>query len=146
MLSITTFIENEFQKKLKTEAVFLDLICSYDTVWKCGLLLKLAKILKCKTSLLLIDNMLSDRIFKWEKSKYKYLQKDLPQGSVLSSILFNVYIALYHKYLITKVHIYGFCGARSTGWIFWIIGRNTKCRLTKSSRIFQNLIRYIQPE
>lgn len=64
VLSMVTHIENGFQNKLKSGAVFLDLTCAYDTVWKRGFLLKLAKILKCKTSIRLIDNMLSDRKFK----------------------------------------------------------------------------------
>jgi len=97
VLSLTTFIEKGFQKKLKTGAVFLDLSCAYDTVWKRGLLLKLAKILRCKTSLRLIDNILSDRKFRvhlnGKVSKYKFLQNGLPQGSVLSPILFNAYTA-----------------------------------------------------
>ncbi|KAL4153411.1 hypothetical protein QTP88_001244 [Uroleucon formosanum] len=95
VLSMVTHIENGFQSKLKSGAVFIDLTCAYDTVWKRGLLLKLAKILKCKTSIRLIDNMLSDRKFKvhinGKESKYKYLQNGLPQGSVLSPVLFNVY-------------------------------------------------------
>lgn len=88
VLSLTTFVENGFQKKLKTEAIFLDLSCAYNTVWKQGLLLKLAKILKCKTSLQLIDNILSDRKFKvhlnGKVSKYKFLHNGLSLGSVLS--------------------------------------------------------------
>lgn len=41
--------------------------------------------------------MLSDRNFNvslnGSKTKYKYLQNELPQGSVLSPILFNIYTA-----------------------------------------------------
>jgi len=97
VLSLTMFIENGFQKKLKTGTVFLDLSCAHHTVWKRGLLLKLAKILRCKTSLRLIDNILSDRKFRehlnGKGSKYKFLQNGLLQGSVLSPILFNAYTA-----------------------------------------------------
>jgi len=40
------------------------LIMIYIILVKRGLLLKLAKVLRCKTSLRLIDNILSDRKFK----------------------------------------------------------------------------------
>src|SRR5206468_4908971 len=36
--ALTTYIENGFQKKLKTGAVFLDLTAAYDTVWHIGFL------------------------------------------------------------------------------------------------------------
>lgn len=62
-----------------------------------GLLLKFAKILKCKTTVQLINNMFSDRKFKvslnGSENNYKYLQNGLPQGFVLSPILFNAYTA-----------------------------------------------------
>jgi len=37
------FIENGFEKTLKTGAVFLDLTAAYDTIWHTGLLYKLSK-------------------------------------------------------------------------------------------------------
>jgi len=92
---MVTHIENGFQNKIKSGAIFLDLTCAYDTVWKRGLLLKLVKILKCETSIRLIDNILSDRKFgvhlNGKESNANFLQKGLPQGSVLYSVLFNVY-------------------------------------------------------
>lgn len=96
-LALATHIENGFQRKEKSGAVFLDLSSAYDTVWKRGLILKLAKILKCRTTVRLIDNILSNRKFRvslgGNESHYKRLQNGLPQGSVLSPMLFNVYIA-----------------------------------------------------
>jgi hypothetical protein len=95
VLLMVTHIENGFKNKQKSGAVFLDLTYAYDTVWKRGLLLKLAKILKYKTSIQLINNMLSDRKFKihinGRENKYKCLQNGLPLGTILSLILFNVY-------------------------------------------------------
>ncbi|KAL4135052.1 hypothetical protein QTP88_006714 [Uroleucon formosanum] len=64
VLVLTTHVENGFQKKLKSRAVFLDLLASYHTVWKRGLLLKLAKIIKCKITLRLLEQTLSNRNFK----------------------------------------------------------------------------------
>ena len=96
-LALATHIENGFQRQEKSGAVFLDLSSAYDTVWKRGLILKLAKILKCRTTVRLIDNILSNRKFRvslsGKESHYKLLQNGLPQGSVLSPLLFNAYIA-----------------------------------------------------
>jgi hypothetical protein len=64
VLSLTSHIENRFQNKLTSGTVFLDLSSAYDTVWKSGLLLKLARVLKCKTTIRLLDRILSDRHFK----------------------------------------------------------------------------------
>jgi len=60
VLALETHVENGFQKKLKSGAVFLDLSAAYVTVWKRGLLLKLAKILKYKTTLYLLEQKLSN--------------------------------------------------------------------------------------
>ena len=40
--ALTTYIENGFQRNMKTGAVFLDLTAAYDTIWHTGLLAKLA--------------------------------------------------------------------------------------------------------
>lgn len=63
-LALATHIENGFQRQQNSGAVFIDLSSAYDTVWKRGLILKLAKILKCKTTVRLIDNILSNRKFR----------------------------------------------------------------------------------
>lgn len=86
VLALTIHVENGFQEKLKSEAVFFR-----------GLLLKLVKILKFKTTLRLLEQTLSNRNFKirlnGEVSRRKVIQHGLPQGSVLSPTLFNVYTA-----------------------------------------------------
>lgn len=96
-LALATHIENGFQRQQKSGAVFLDLSSAYDTVWKRGLILKLARILKCRTTVRLIVNILSNRKFRvslsGKESHYKRLQNGLPQGSVLSPLLFNACIA-----------------------------------------------------
>ena len=43
--SFRTYIENGFEKGLKTGAVFLDLTAAYDTIWHTGLLAKLSSCL-----------------------------------------------------------------------------------------------------
>lgn len=61
VLALTSFIENGFQKMMKTSAVF---IAAYDTVWRDGLMYKLLKVIPCRKMCGLINNMLSYRLFK----------------------------------------------------------------------------------
>lgn len=96
VLALTSFIENGFQKMMKTSAVFIDLTAAYDTVWRDGLMYKLMKIIPCRKICGLINNMLSYRLFKvylgdQVSNKYK-LSNGLAQGSVLAPLLFILYI------------------------------------------------------
>lgn len=97
VLSITADIEKGYQENLKTGSVFIDLSSAYDTIWKKGLLLKISSIIKSRKIITLIDSMLSNRKFRvyldGERSRPRFLQNGLPQGSVLAPILFNVYTA-----------------------------------------------------
>lgn len=62
-MALTTHIEAGFQDKMKTTVVFVDLSSAFDTVWRNGLLLKLARVIKCRKTIELITSMLSNRIF-----------------------------------------------------------------------------------
>jgi len=89
-------VENGFQRKAKSGAVFLDLSSAYDTVWTRGLLLKMVKIVKCKATLLFLEKMITNQKFRvthgGTTSRYKILQNGLSQGAFLSTMLFNIYI------------------------------------------------------
>lgn len=106
VLSLTNHIEQGFEKKLKTGAVFIDLTAAYDTIWKKGLMYKLMKIVPCRKLCDLLMNMLSDRRFQVflddGYSRVRKLNNGLPQGSVLACLLFNVYMCDLPKSTSTK--------------------------------------------
>ena len=95
LLNLTQFIEDGFEKKLITGTVFVDLTAAYDTVNHRILLLKVAKTIGNKTIVGIIQSLLKNRRFFVEmdgrKSRWKTQKNGLPQGSVLSPILFNIY-------------------------------------------------------
>ena len=92
--ALTTHIENGFQQQLKTGAVFLDLTAAWDTVWHTGLLYKLSKNMP-HWFVRLIELFLRDRRFRVhigdDTSAWRTQVNGLPQGSVLSPTLFNLY-------------------------------------------------------
>lgn len=65
-------------------------------MWKIGLLYKLIKVVRCLRIVDMITNLLSDRLFQIllndQSSRFRKLNNGLPQGSVLSCLLFNLYI------------------------------------------------------
>lgn len=97
VLALTAFIENGFERKMKTSVAFIDLTAAYDTVWRKGLLVKLYDLIPCSFLLRLINSMLTSRLIKVylgrKESTFRQLQDGLPQGSVLAPLLFNVYTA-----------------------------------------------------
>ena len=96
-LALTSFIESGFQKKRKTGAVLIDLSAAYDTVWQAGLMMKLSKAIKCRTTIRLIASLISQRNFRVflgnQVSRKRILKNGLPQGSVLAPSFCNVYIS-----------------------------------------------------
>ena len=93
---LTQAIEDSFQEKKHTLAVWVDLEKAFDKVWKDGLRLKLRKCGIDGRMFKWIDQFLKKRKarvkVKQHKSRIKELKHGVPQGGVLSPTLFLVFI------------------------------------------------------
>ena len=94
---LTQSIEESFEAKKKAGALFVDLIAAYDTVWHRGFTCKLLRLLPDKHIIRIIMELVRNRSFilatgDSKPSRLRRLKNGLPQGSVLVSLLFNIYI------------------------------------------------------
>lgn len=89
-------LENAYQEKKKTLAVFVDLTKAFDKVWKEGLLLKLLRKKVDRQMFLWIKDFLQHRTARLKldghTSHQIHLQQGVPQGGVISTTLFLVFI------------------------------------------------------
>jgi retron-type reverse transcriptase len=81
---------------MSTAAIFLDIERAFDTTWHTGLLYKLQKSEFSGNLIKLMSSFLSERKFRVsvevEMSTPRYMEAGVPQGSVLSPTLYNLYI------------------------------------------------------
>ncbi|UYV75600.1 hypothetical protein LAZ67_13000704 [Cordylochernes scorpioides] len=98
-------IQDSFHHKPteSTIAAFIDLSQAFDRVWKEKLILKLDELGIVGSMLSWISNFLSKRTiqvnFNNIKSKTTRIYQGLPQGSILSPILFNIYLNYVHTFI-----------------------------------------------
>ena len=97
VLRVTEFVNDAFSRKQKVAAVFLDVAKAFDSVWHDGLVFKLHKSKIPPSLLKIIKSFLTNRSFQAKigtsKSTTRPLRAGVPQGSVLSPTLFNLYLS-----------------------------------------------------
>jgi hypothetical protein len=94
-MRLTDHVILNFNNKISTAAVFLDIEKPSDTTWHHDLLYKLSKLEFSANIIKLLGSFLSQRKFRvsveGEMSTPREMQAVVPQGSVFSPTLFNLY-------------------------------------------------------
>ena len=94
---LTQNIEDSLEAKKKAVAVFVDMTASYDTAWHRGFTCKLLRLLSNKHIVRMIMKLFRNRSFilttgDSKRSRLRRLKNGVPQGSVLASLFFNIYV------------------------------------------------------
>ncbi|GFW62661.1 probable RNA-directed DNA polymerase from transposon X-element [Trichonephila clavipes] len=110
LLRLTEHISEDFQKKKSTGAVFLDIQKAFDRVWINELTFKLISYKIPPPLINLIHSYLTNRSFRMRinetLSNEHSVSARCPQGSLLGSLLFNLYINDIPDYSLTKINLY----------------------------------------
>jgi len=95
---LTQDIDDSFSAKKKAGAVFVDLTAAYNTVWHCGLISRLLRLLPDRNMVHMIMEMAGNRSFtlttkNGKRSRSQHLGNGVPQVSVLAPLIFNTFIS-----------------------------------------------------
>jgi hypothetical protein len=95
-MRLTDHVTLNFNNKISTADVFLNIEKAFDTIWHSGLLYKMSKLEFSTILIKLIGSFLSQRKFRvsveGQMSTPRLMQAGVPQGSVLSPTFFNMNI------------------------------------------------------
>ena len=96
LLSITHEIYSSFDEGLEVRSIFLDIAKAFDKVWHDGIIFKLTQNGISGNLLNLLRDFLNERkqrvILNGQFSTWKNVSAGVPQGSILSPLLFLIYI------------------------------------------------------
>ena len=112
LISLTHNIYHDFNasSSLKVRGVFLDLSKAFDKVWHEGLLYKLKSNGISGNALQLIKSFLHDRcqrvVLNGQSSSWLSIRAGVPQGSVLGSLFFLIYINYLPERLNSEVQLF----------------------------------------
>lgn len=95
LLRVTDYITEGFNRRQATGALFLDVSKAFDKVWHDGLIYKLLILGAPKSLVEIIKSYLTDRQLQIKledcRSRPKPITAGVPQGSLLSPLLYNIY-------------------------------------------------------
>lgn len=108
---IVTDVFQAYNKQMNTALLLLDMEKAFDTVWHAGLIYKLAVVHNLPLYFIsLIHSYLENRSFQIKVetslSNVKHIKSGVPQGSVLSPLLYILYVADFPKSPTTNLALY----------------------------------------